>query len=70
MKLGVIAREDGANGDGARASLEKYMEEHAVVATQDFGIWENKLYRPDPLLCEEDGPIAEYRRWARQFYGE
>ena len=68
MKLGVIARRDGANGEEVESALQKYMEEHAVVATQDFEIWENKLHRPNPLLCEEDGPIAEYRRWVRQFY--
>jgi nitrite reductase/ring-hydroxylating ferredoxin subunit len=68
MKLGVIARRDAADGEEIAAALQTYMEEHAVVATQDFEIWEHKLYRPDPLLCEEDGPIAEYRRWVRQFY--
>jgi hypothetical protein len=68
MQLGVIARRDGDGAPDLDARLQKYMEEHAVVATQDFAIWENKLYRADPLLCEEDGPIAEYRRWVRQFY--
>lgn len=36
----------------------------------DFPIWENKMYLPDPILCDGDGPIAEYRRWARQFHEE
>jgi hypothetical protein len=35
---------------------------------QDFPIWENKCYRERPPLCEADGPIQEFRRWARQFY--
>jgi nitrite reductase/ring-hydroxylating ferredoxin subunit len=65
MKLGVIARGAGAEFESA---LRVYMEEHAVVAQQDFPIWENKRYRETPLLSEADGPIAEYRRWARQFY--
>jgi phenylpropionate dioxygenase-like ring-hydroxylating dioxygenase large terminal subunit len=68
IKLGVIARREG--GEEMEAALQRYMEEHAVVATQDFEIWENKVHRPAPLLCEEDGPIAEYRRWVRQFYPE
>lgn len=34
----------------------------------DFPIWEHKVYRPEPILCDGDGPIAEYRRWARQFF--
>jgi nitrite reductase/ring-hydroxylating ferredoxin subunit len=70
IRLGVIARRDGESDEAMEAALERYVEEHAVVATQDFEIWENKLYRPDPVLCEEDGPIAEYRRWVRQFYCE
>jgi nitrite reductase/ring-hydroxylating ferredoxin subunit len=70
MRLGVIARRDGRAEDEVEDALRAYMEEHAVVARQDFAIWENKVYRPSPLLCEEDGPIAEYRRWVRQFYPE
>ena len=36
--------------------------------TQDVPIWENKIYRERPALTELDGPVAEYRRWFRQFY--
>lgn len=36
----------------------------------DLPIWEHKVYLPNPILCDGDGPIAEYRRWARQFYAE
>jgi 3-ketosteroid 9alpha-monooxygenase subunit A len=68
IKLGVIARRDGRAEGELEGALRTYMEEHAVVATQDFHIWENKLFREQPLLCEEDGPIADYRRWVRQFY--
>ena len=70
VRLGVIARRNGESDEAMARTLQKYVEEHAVVATQDFEIWEHKLYRPNPLLCEEDGPIAEYRRWVRQFYGD
>lgn len=35
---------------------------------EDRPIWENKIYRPSPVLCEGDGPIVHYRRWAQQFY--
>ena len=34
----------------------------------DIPIWENKIYRPSPVLCDGDGSIAEFRSWARQFY--
>ena len=35
---------------------------------QDVPIWEAKTYRARPLLCDGDGPIAQYRKWATQFY--
>jgi 3-ketosteroid 9alpha-monooxygenase subunit A len=36
---------------------------------QDIPIWEHKIHLPRPMLCDGDGPIASYRRWAQQFYG-
>ena len=35
---------------------------------QDIPIWENKVFRQAPILCDGDGPIAKYRRWFSQFY--
>jgi len=37
---------------------------------EDIPIWENKIYIEKPLLIKGDGPIIEFRHWARQFYGE
>ena len=37
---------------------------------QDIPIWEHKMYREHPMLCDGDGPIAKYRRWFRQFYDD
>jgi phenylpropionate dioxygenase-like ring-hydroxylating dioxygenase large terminal subunit len=37
---------------------------------RDIPIWENKLYRDRPTLCDGDGPIMAFRRYARQFYPE
>lgn len=68
VQLGVIARQGEQGEADTREQLRSYMDEHAVVAQQDFPIWENKIYREDPLLCDGDGPISAYRRWAQQFY--
>ncbi len=35
---------------------------------EDIPIWENKTYMARPILCDGDGPIAEFRRWSQQFY--
>ncbi|VWD04442.1 Rieske iron-sulfur domain-containing protein [Burkholderia lata] len=34
----------------------------------DIPIWERKIYRKHPLLCDGDGPIMQFRSWFRQFY--
>ena len=31
-------------------------------------IWKNKVAVQNPLLCEEDGPVYQLRRWYEQFY--
>lgn len=68
VRMCVIARLDDRAESEVRNELEGYMAEHAVFAEQDFEIWENKKYRAKPPLCEADGPITEFRRWASQFY--
>lgn len=35
---------------------------------EDIPIWENKRYRDNPILCDGDGPIHQFRRWFSQFY--
>lgn len=37
---------------------------------QDYVIWEHKIGRETPLLCDGDGPIAQFRRYYSQFYVE
>ncbi|MFN7954881.1 MAG: Rieske 2Fe-2S domain-containing protein [bacterium] len=34
---------------------------------EDQRIWENKIFIDKPILCDNDGPIGLYRKWARQF---
>ncbi len=36
----------------------------------DMPIWEHKIYRENPILCDGDGPIAKYRKWFSQFYDD
>lgn len=35
---------------------------------QDIPIWEHKVMKVPPVLCDGDGPIGAFRRWTRQFY--
>lgn len=47
-----------------RAAFKGY--QHDV--SQDFKIWENKIYITPPALAQGDGPVWQYREWAQQFY--
>ena len=49
--------------------LHHAMKSGSHTIDQDVPIWENKLYRPTPRLSDVDGPVMQYRKWARQFYG-
>jgi nitrite reductase/ring-hydroxylating ferredoxin subunit len=37
---------------------------------QDVPIWEHRAWLERPRLTAQDGPIAKYRRWYRQFYSQ
>ena len=49
-----------------------FFEMYPVTAIAAFGqdveVWETKVYRPDPILCDGDGPINKLRKWYDRFY--
>ena len=42
--------------------------QEAGFESVDMIVWNNKLYRPRPLLCDGDGQILAWRRYFSQFY--
>jgi len=38
--------------------------------TQDIPIWENKVYRPLPVLTKRESGIIAHRNWSKQFYSD
>lgn len=65
LHFSMVALDDEA----ATASIAKLNDEVTNAQfIQDVPIWENKIYRERPPLTRVDGPIAQYRRWFRQFY--
>ena len=68
IAFSILVRESDEADPETAAALRAYTEDHVRTFEQDFPIWENKLYRERPLLCEEDGPIHAFRRWASGFY--
>lgn len=53
-----------------KSVAEMFRNGFATDFVKDFPIWENKMYRAQPMLSEADGPIGVYRRWCKQFYSE
>jgi 3-ketosteroid 9alpha-monooxygenase subunit A len=53
---------------GAGPLGKAFFAEVSRQLEQDIVIWEHKRYVDPPLLCDGDGPIGRFRRWARQFY--
>ena len=47
---------------------EEFIDGMSNGVLQDMRIWENKIYRPKPVLCEADEYLAHFRRWVVQFY--
>ena len=56
-----------ANGE---ASVKEAADAFCSGVTQDIPIWENKIYRPHPVLTKGEGGIALHRNWSRQFYSD
>lgn len=48
--------------------LGRVLEDEEQQVRRDIPIWENKSFPHPPLLCDGDGPIGPFRRWAKQFY--
>jgi phenylpropionate dioxygenase-like ring-hydroxylating dioxygenase large terminal subunit len=47
---------------------EEFMKGLTSGVQDDFDIWKYKVHRARPVLCEGDTYLADYRKWARQFY--
>ena len=49
---------------------DEFMQGIVNGVKQDIPIWTNKIHRANPVFCETDRYIAEFRKWTRQFYSE
>lgn len=55
---------DGPNGGLARAIIKDICKQ----LDQDKVVWDRQRYIEQPPLCAGDGPIADFRRFFRQFH--
>ena len=47
---------------------EEFIQTITAGVNDDMRIWRNKVHRADPVLCESDTFLAEFRKWVKQFY--
>jgi phenylpropionate dioxygenase-like ring-hydroxylating dioxygenase large terminal subunit len=54
--------------DIAKLFNQGYIDNVCEQVEQDMVIWNRKQYVSNPILCDGDGPINQYRKWFSQFY--
>ncbi|MGQ4600091.1 Rieske 2Fe-2S domain-containing protein [Nocardia sp. R6R-6] len=64
----TLQKPQGVDGAAADRLAKKMTEGISVGFLQDVEIWKHKSKVDNPLLCEEDGPVYQLRRWYDQFY--
>src|SRR6478609_533991 len=69
LQYGItVKKPEGLDDATADFIAKKYAEMFGSGFLQDVHIWKNKVPVQNPLLCEEDGPVYQLRRWYEQFY--
>ena len=69
LQYGITVKKPEGMDDATVAYIaEKYTKMFGEGFLQDVHIWKNKIAVQNPLLCEEDGPVYQLRRWYEQFY--
>ena len=69
LQWGVIVRRPPGLTDAQAARFgAKFAKFVGVGFEQDVQIWLHKSRVDNPLLCAEDGPVYQLRRWYEQFY--
>ncbi|AIJ24933.1 ketosteroid-9-alpha-hydroxylase [Amycolatopsis methanolica 239] len=69
LQWGVSVKKlPGVSDEQADKIAGKFAKSIGVGFLQDVEIWKNKTRIDNPLLCEEDGPVYQLRRWYEQFY--
>jgi len=69
LQYGIIVKKSQAlPGDLALETAVGLGDFVKMGFEQDVEIWKNKARIDNPLLCEEDGPVYQLRRWYQQFY--
>jgi 3-ketosteroid 9alpha-monooxygenase subunit A len=64
----IVKRPPGLPDDQAARFGRGFAKFVGLGFQQDVEIWRHKARVDNPLLCAEDGPVYQLRRWYEQFY--
>jgi 3-ketosteroid 9alpha-monooxygenase subunit A len=64
----IVKRPAGLTDAQAGRVAAKFADFIGLGFRQDVEIWTHKSRVDNPLLCAEDGPVYQLRRWYEQFY--
>ncbi len=64
----IVEKKEGISDEDAELMAAKTGKFIKYGFEQDVAIWKSKARIDNPLLCEEDGPVYQLRRWYQQFY--
>ncbi|MFS3130578.1 3-ketosteroid-9-alpha-hydroxylase, partial [Nocardioides sp. Bht2] len=64
----IVEQKEGVTAEEAEVMAAKTAKFIKYGFEQDVAIWNSKAPIDNPLLCEEDGPVYQLRRWYQQFY--
>jgi 3-ketosteroid 9alpha-monooxygenase subunit A len=64
----IVKRPPGLSDAQADRVAAKFATFVGLGFQQDVEIWTHKSRVDNPLLCAEDGPVYQLRRWYEQFY--
>jgi len=68
INFGVMVKKvPGMSAEDEAAFIQGYVDANNYAFGQDVAIWENKIYIPDPVVCDGDGPLRKLRKWYGQF---
>ncbi len=69
LQYGVMVKKPaGMSDEAAQGMAAEFGRGTMATFEQDIDIWRTKSRIDNPLLCEEDGPVYQLRRWYEQFY--
>ncbi|MFN2538791.1 MAG: 3-ketosteroid-9-alpha-hydroxylase, partial [Mycobacteriales bacterium] len=69
LNYGMVMRKNPEWDDATNDKIAgKLLQGIGAGFYEDVKIWLNKAPIDNPLLCEEDGPVYQLRRWYSQFY--